>query len=132
MNFLPVGHTHEDIDQMLSEISTFLERQGAGTLSSERYTIIESKPYTLSSLVFLTCSYYFINNTCRPIQCNSEMFTPIPTIHLKKVVYDVKNWLVPAISDLHGHTQPLHFKFIRNDYRPVVRKRSYTLKGKAI
>ena len=32
-----------------------------------------------------------------------------------EVIYDVKKWLTPAIATLHGHTQPLHFKFVRNE-----------------
>ena len=29
-----------------------------------------------------------------------------------EAVYDVKQWLTPVIEELHGHTQPLHFKFV--------------------
>ena len=32
VNFLPVGHTHEDVDQFFSKVSTYLTRNGAETL----------------------------------------------------------------------------------------------------
>jgi len=33
VNFLPVGHMHEDVDQFFSNVSTFWERVGAETLT---------------------------------------------------------------------------------------------------
>ena len=32
VNFLPVGHTHEDIDQLFSKISTEIRRAGSESL----------------------------------------------------------------------------------------------------
>ena len=32
VNFLPVGHTHEDVDQFFSKISAHLSRVGAETI----------------------------------------------------------------------------------------------------
>ena len=32
MNFLPVGHTHEDIDQLFSKISVTIQRSGCESL----------------------------------------------------------------------------------------------------
>ena len=33
VNFLPVGHTHEDVDQFFSKVSTSLMRVGAETVN---------------------------------------------------------------------------------------------------
>ena len=33
VNFLPVGHTHEDVDQMFSRLSEYLKKQGAESLN---------------------------------------------------------------------------------------------------
>ena len=35
VNFLPVGHTHEDVDQFFSKISAHLSRVGAETINGE-------------------------------------------------------------------------------------------------
>ena len=35
VNFLPVGHTHEDVDQFFSKVSTHLHRVGAETITGE-------------------------------------------------------------------------------------------------
>ena len=32
MNFLPVGHTHEDIDQLFSKVSQAIRRSGCESL----------------------------------------------------------------------------------------------------
>lgn len=29
-------------------------------------------------------------------------------------VHDIKKWLAPHILDVHGHSEPLHFKFIKD------------------
>jgi hypothetical protein len=42
VNFLPVGHTHEDVDQMFSRISEHLKRVGADSLTGLHSTIEEA------------------------------------------------------------------------------------------
>lgn len=37
VNFLPVGHTHEDIDQFFSKVSTNLARVGAETINGQLF-----------------------------------------------------------------------------------------------
>jgi hypothetical protein len=41
VNFLPVGHTHEDVDQMFSRISEHLKRVGADSLTGNRSCTIQ-------------------------------------------------------------------------------------------
>lgn len=36
-----------------------------------------------------------------------------PFVKLLEGVYDVKSWLLPHIEDIHGHTAPHCFKFIK-------------------
>ena len=36
VNFLPVGHTHEDVDQFFSKVSTYLLRVGAETINGKK------------------------------------------------------------------------------------------------
>ena len=33
---------------------------------------------------------------------------------LLNVVYDIKEWLSPHAEEIHDHTQPKSFKFVRN------------------
>ena len=35
-------------------------------------------------------------------------------VFLLDVVYDIKEWLAPHAEELHDHTQPKCFKFVRN------------------
>ena len=37
-NFLPVGHTHEDVDQMFSRISGHLRKQGAESIAGKHWS----------------------------------------------------------------------------------------------
>ena len=37
LNFLPVGHTHEDVDQFFSKISPKIQQTGAETLQSKDF-----------------------------------------------------------------------------------------------
>lgn len=39
VNFLPVGHTHEDVDQFFSKVSTHLLRVGAETINGQFATV---------------------------------------------------------------------------------------------
>ena len=40
MNFLPVGHTHEDIDQLFSKISETIRHNGCESLPGITYLAI--------------------------------------------------------------------------------------------
>ena len=49
VNFLPVGHTHEDIDQLFSRISKQLTLKGAESLPGNNYAFI---------IIHVVCRYY--------------------------------------------------------------------------
>ena len=94
INFLPVGHTHEDIDQFFSRISPKVREIGAETLEGKIYIEL--------------CSTYLFNST---LHTHSEMqariaesFSPTPKVE------QLKEWLTGHINEIHGHTMPLHFK----------------------
>ncbi|KAL5468782.1 hypothetical protein EMCRGX_G029899 [Ephydatia muelleri] len=83
INFLPVGHTHEDVDQFFSRISEGLRKNGAETF------------YELQSVI-------------------TKSFTPNPKAILVEHLLDVKNWMIPHIQEIHGHTEPHCFRFTQS------------------
>ena len=84
MSFLPVGHTHEDIDQMFS---TFV----VGMAHEPRVTTI---PQFVQSLP----KWYTI-----PQQC--------PTACFLDEAWSFKAWFEPYLHDVHGTSQPHAFRF---------------------
>ena len=67
MNFLPVGHTHEDIDQSFSKISTHLSKVGTETLLGMVDIIV-------TYIKFITV------NILDLFTVTSESFTPNPIV----------------------------------------------------
>lgn len=69
INFLPVGHTHEDIDQLFSKIGNEIRRTGC-----------ESIPGIIGSL--LVCIFDLHQSFCRfasantPLQFTKSQFSP--------------------------------------------------------
>ena len=107
MNFLPVGHTHEDIDQFFSKISTHLSKVGAETLLG---------------MVTVTVAKYikFAVNILDLFTVTSESFTPNSIVACLNNLLDIKEWLAPCLNDVHGHTQPHCFKFMLKDSKAVM------------
>ena len=44
-------------------------------------------------------------------QVISESYNPMPAVVILKQLYNVKEWLDNSINDIHGHSEPLCFKF---------------------
>ena len=42
-------------------------------------------------------------------------YSPSPKVHFTNAIFDVKEWLGSHLNDIHGHTQPLSFKFTLNE-----------------
>ena len=42
-------------------------------------------------------------------------YSPSPDVEKVTHVLNIKSWLGDNIQELHGHTQPLHFKFCRQE-----------------
>ncbi|CAB4033100.1 Hypothetical predicted protein, partial [Paramuricea clavata] len=83
-NFLPVGHTHEDIDALFGIFSKKLQIQ----------------------------DIYTFDDLCQSFEgCTNK---PHPEAHRPEWMYGIKEWLQPHSNDLHQHVQPHYFKFVRN------------------
>ena len=44
-----------------------------------------------------------------------QSYTLVPLVQMLDGVYDVKSWLTPYIEDIHGHSSPHCFKFIKSN-----------------
>nr|XP_006815072.1 PREDICTED: uncharacterized protein LOC102804474 [Saccoglossus kowalevskii] len=83
VSFLPVGHTHENVDQMFSKISTKLGHRNTYTIDDLEETV--------------TASYTPPIKSCGL---------------LKKPLYNIKDWLLPHITGkMQGHSKPHNFRF---------------------
>ncbi|XP_067021207.1 uncharacterized protein [Acropora muricata] len=83
LNFLPVGHTHEDIDAFFGVYSKHLAQMDVYT--------IEDLLQAMESCLAIIKAFPF----------------------LLDVVYNIKEWLLPHAEELHAHTKPKSFKFVR-------------------
>jgi hypothetical protein len=43
-----------------------------------------------------------------------DSYSPKPTVQMIQYVHDIKEWISPMLKDLHGHSEPLHFKFVKD------------------
>lgn len=100
-----MGHTHEDVDQFFSKVSSYIKRVGAETVSGEK--------------VIMVIAIIIIIEIVGLLKAISASFTPIPYTEELTRVHDVRNWLAPFIADIHGHTDPHCFKFIYNHTKNV-------------
>ncbi|XP_068669901.1 uncharacterized protein [Montipora foliosa] len=85
LNFLPVGHTHEDIDAFFGVYSKHLTQMDVYTVEG----LLEAMKNCL------------------------QVIKVFP--FLLEVVFDIKEWLAPFSEELHSHTQPKCFKFVRSE-----------------
>ncbi|XP_068734106.1 uncharacterized protein [Montipora capricornis] len=85
LNFLPVGHTHEDIDAFFGVFSKYLAQTDVYTIE-DLLRAMESCLTTIKAFPFLL-----------------------------DIVFDVKEWFSPHENELHSHTHPKCFKFVRNE-----------------
>jgi hypothetical protein len=53
-------------------------------------------------------------------QAINEAYTPSPSVHCVAQVYNIKDWLMPHLHNIHGHTQPLCFKFTRDENNKAI------------
>ena len=61
VNFLPVGHTHEDVDQFFSKISAHLSRVGAETINGELISL------NIHIILYIHACIIYTFNPCRLI-----------------------------------------------------------------
>ncbi|XP_028416665.1 uncharacterized protein LOC114540736 [Dendronephthya gigantea] len=89
-NFLPVGHTHEDIDALFGCFSKHLKFLDVYTVNDIRKAFEEC--------------------------CNK----PYPESDCLSCIYDIKKLLDGHSEDLHNHVKPHCFKFVRNEKNKAV------------
>nr|XP_006820843.1 PREDICTED: uncharacterized protein LOC102801679 [Saccoglossus kowalevskii] len=98
LNFLPVGHTHENVDQLFSKVATELNK---------------ANTYTLNDLESLIMRAYTPTVCFRSLQ--------------QKPIINIKEWLIPHISDrIQGHSKPLNFRFYKMDGTTFMQYRQWS------
>ncbi|MHB1800017.1 MAG: hypothetical protein ACYCUI_17315 [Vulcanimicrobiaceae bacterium] len=100
-NFLPTGHTHEDIDQLFS----VLQKKARST----------NVPTVSSLLNFMKSAYR-----------NEEA---IPKVDTVSTVWDWKSWFSDHVNAIHGHSKPHSFHFFKNDGISVIQNKDYSSQG---
>ena len=100
--FLPVGHTHEDIDQLFSCISRQLKHRNALTVPG----------------MYIIC----VHMNCCLCVCTAELtaaiensFSPQPTVIVLDSVTEAKKWMSEQTPSIHDHLKAHLFKFERNE-----------------
>lgn len=93
LSFLPVGHTHEDIDQLFSRFAEALRRQDC---------------YTWDDLERIVRGSYTSSNGA------------VPNVVRNPHVPDFKGWMAANNIKMSGHTGPMCFRFTKNDDDDVV------------
>jgi len=81
VSFLPVGHTHEDVDQMFSKISDEIKRNGSESIPG--LVIILQLLHTIKliiTLLFVILFHIFIC-TCTHIQLIHNINIVVSTLH---------------------------------------------------
>lgn len=96
--FLPVGHTHEDIDQLFSCVSRRLKHRNALTVQGK----YNHNNYLLSSFL------HFFSELSHAVQTS---FSPQPMVVVLDSVIDAKGWMCEQTPPIHDHLKAHQFKF---------------------
>jgi hypothetical protein len=101
INFLPVGHTHEDVDQLFSRIGDEIRATGCESLPGK---------------CTLEHSTYFGGHAMHTdlLDLISRSSTPNPVTTLVSCVWEVKELLQPYLEPLEGHSRYAVFRFTLN------------------
>ena len=98
-----VSHTHEDIDQVFSKVSTQMMKTSVYDMDGKVIKI----NYHLA--VLHNCFYVDLKSIV-VINSNHE----IVGVKELKQMRDIKGWLTPIINTLEKHSNPHNFHFRRN------------------
>lgn len=99
MGFLPVGHTHEDIDQVVSCISRYLQRHSVLTIPGK--INVQAFPCTSGSSTGL-------------VEAVTSSFKEKPHVIELDTVVNAKRWMQDVTPVLHDHLKAHQFKFERS------------------
>ena len=65
--------------------------------------------------IFLFFLFFYLNRNARGnAKLHSKFKSPFLCVGGADAVYNIQEWLAPHAEQLHDHTQPKCFKFIRN------------------
>ena len=84
VNFLLVGHTHKDVNQMFSKISTQLRKTGAETQSGKFQKMYFNTGHTIH---YNPCMY--VTSTTELKRAIEECYTPSPEVKVLEYVHYV-------------------------------------------
>ena len=110
-----VGHTHEDIDQMFSHVSTYLKKNSVYTLGGMYLLIACDTDKNNSCVTFLNS---ILNIDLEQAVYNSDQ--EIVGVKQLRRVFDYKSWLLPYTETPHNHTAPHNFHFCMGSGGKVV------------
>lgn len=101
-NFLPTGHTHEDIDQLFSVLQTKSREKSIHTPTSLTH--------------FLEAAY--------------QTEESIPSVSHVDIVWNWKAWFSDHINHIQGHSKPHSFHFFKqDDGQPVIQNKDHSSIG---
>ena len=100
INFLPVGHTHKEVDQLFSKIGDEIRKCGSESVSG-----LLNKNYLQTIMLK---NWFLLLGLLQVIHQSS---TPHPRTELLKGVWDIKEWITPFLNPLKGHSKYLVFRF---------------------
>lgn len=103
--FLPVGHTHEDIDQRFSCVSRLLNHRNVLTIPGEFLKTAQHKQIFYQELFSISLDL---------VTAVQASLTPEPTLVVLENVVDAKTWMADQTPPLHDHLKAHQFKFERN------------------
>ena len=103
-----VGHTHEDVDALFGHISTWLRKHDAFTVPGKSRAHGDSNiiPHTNNYLSYILLLLLALLDGLRNANKGSRSC-------LFSEMFDAKAWLQPHMEQLHNHTNPHIFRFIK-------------------
>ena len=102
INFLPVGHIHEDVDQLFSRIGDEIRTTGCESLTGK------------CALDHSIDNYYGFDLHAALLDLFARSSTPSPVATLISCVWDAKELLQPYLEPLEGHSRYAVFRFTLN------------------
>jgi len=107
INFLVVGHTHEDIDQYFSKISAALGKSGCESLPGLYLQYRMKSNFSIIQCLDLMCS---IQNSCKAK----------PDCELLDGIWDYKEWMKPFLGKIENHSKYHVFRFTKKQAKVCI------------
>ena len=131
LSYLMVGHTHEDIDQVILKFFN---------MPFHSMPLLEGISQLLCTIDFTLCMKMFSRISVALARTHAVMlddliqvirraYNPTPITCSVENIYDVKTWLHPFVPSLKHHSNPHAFRFKMNENGEV--EMSYRLFAKS-